>query len=295
MAIFARLPVKVGKRPPGRFARPVLVHYHIYKNAGSSVDRTLSDSFGEGWASFEGSPEASVVSNDEVAAFAEANPHISAISSHKARPFPAVGGFFPILFLRHPIERARSMYSFAKRDPAQIAHALARDGSFKDYVDSWLESPGSLLRNYQVAHLSRASFRVPDLWSAAPRPEDLVEAQNYLRSTPFFGLVRRFEESCKGFEACYARTFPALRMRPVRENVATEETPSESAALNIARDELGEATYRRLVEANQFDLALHDMAAKLFDRNLARVSEPGRTGHVVTGPPRGAALSRRGA
>ena len=282
MGIIGRLPELLG-RPAGRPGKPVLVHYHIYKNAGTSVEKNLSESFGDKWAPFEGAPGQTVVSNGEVAAFAEANQSISAISSHKARPFPAVKGFFPILFLRHPIDRARSMYHFARRDPTQADHAVARDGSFKDYVNHWSDLSSSVLRNYQVAHLSQASFRIPDLWCAAPRPEDLLEAVDFLRSLPFFGLVRRFEESCKGFEAAYGRTFRALRMRPVRENASTEDAPSERAALDIARAELGEAAYERLVEANQFDLVLYDRAVNLFDRNLARVCEPRlrRAGHAL--------------
>ena len=214
MGIFGSRPRKTGQRPAGTFARPLLVHYHIYKNAGTSVDRTLSESFGGKWASFEGAPEKSVVSNNEVADFASANPEISAISSHKARPFPAVIGFFPILFLRNPIDRARSMYGFAKRDPAQVDHALARDLSFKDYVDTWLDSPSSVLRNYQVAHLSQASFRVPDLWRAVPRPEDLLEALDFLNSLPFFGLVRRFEEFLPRFRGLLWANFSRAQDAP---------------------------------------------------------------------------------
>jgi Sulfotransferase family len=251
-------------RQPG-FMRQVLVHYHIYKNAGTSVDQILSDSFGEKWASFEGAPEKSVLSNSDVAAFADANQNICAISSHKARPFPAVKGFFPILFLRHPIDRARSMYNFARRDPAQVDHAVARDCSFNGYVKYWLDSPGSVLRNYQVAHLSQASVRAPGLWRAAPRPDDFQEACDYLRSLPFFGLVRRFKESCRGFEACLGRTFPALKMRPVHANASSNGALSETAALQAARDELGEATYLKLVGANEFDLALYYIAVELFE------------------------------
>ena len=270
-------------RQAGKFRRPLLVHYHIYKNAGTSVEKNLSESFGDKWTAFEGAPEKTVLSNDDIAAFAEANPDIGAISSHKARPFPSFRTFFPILFLRHPIDRARSMYYFAKRDPVQIDHPVARDSSFQDYVNYWIDSPSSILRNYQVAHLSQASFRVPDLWHAAPRPEDLLEARDYLGSLRFFGLVRRFEASCRGFEASYRRTFPALRMCPVRENASTEESLSETAMLNVARHELGAAAYMRLIDANQFDLALYDTALKLFDRNLARISERSlhRAGRVV--------------
>ena len=266
---------KISKAPPRSL--PYL------QERGHQRRKELSKSFGDKWTAFEGAPEKTVLSNDDIAAFAEANPDIGAISSHKARPFPSFRTFFPILFLRHPIDRARSMYYFAKRDPVQIDHPVARDSSFQDYVNYWINSPSSILRNYQVAHLSQASFRVPDLWHAAPRPEDLLEACDYLGSLRFFGLVRRFEASCRGFEASYRRTFPALRMCPVRENASTEKSLSETAMLNVARHELGAAAYMRLIDANQFDLALYDTALKLFDRNLARISERSlhRAGRVV--------------
>ena len=267
----------------GKSGRPLLVHYHVYKNAGTSVEKNLSDSFGHQWAVCEGDRENILLSNDDVAAFAKANPHIRAISSHKARPFPLLKRVCPILFLRHPIDRARSIYYFTKRDPTQVGHSLARDGSFKDYVNWWLDLPHSALRNYQVVHLSRASFRSADASQAVASSEDLSEVRDLLRSLRFFGLVRRFEESCRGFEACYARTFPGLRMRPVRANASTNEMLSESEALNIARDELGEATYARLAEANRFDLALYETAVELFDQNLAQLAERrlGRAAQVL--------------
>ncbi len=34
--------------------KPTLVHYHIFKNAGTSVDRLLAESIGEAWAGYEG-------------------------------------------------------------------------------------------------------------------------------------------------------------------------------------------------------------------------------------------------
>ena len=89
----------------------------------------------------------------------------------------------------------------------------------------------------------RRRFRVADALQAVACSEDLSEATNFLHSLRFFGLVRRFEESCRGFEACYGRTFRGLKMRPIRENASTNETLGESEALKSARDELGEATY----------------------------------------------------
>src|SRR5208282_4106023 len=109
----------------GIFGQPLLVHYHIYKNAGTSVDKNLSDSFGENWKICEGSSENFRFSNGDIEAFAKANPGVCAISSHRAPPSPSLRRSFPILFLRHPIERARSVYYFARRDPVQFDHELA--------------------------------------------------------------------------------------------------------------------------------------------------------------------------
>ena len=259
----------------GIFGKPLLVHYHIFKNAGTSVDKILSESFGETWAVCDDSPEKLRLFNNDIEAFAKANPGVCAISSHQARPFPIHRGFIPIVFLRHPIDRARSIYYFTKRDPVQFDHALARDGSFKDYVNWWLDRPSSALRNYQVIYLSQASFRVADVSEAVACREDLWEVRNFLSSLRFFGLVRRFQDSCRGFDACYKRTFPALQMRFIRENASTDDSLSETAALKVAREELGEATYMRLVQANRLDLALYKRAMELFDRNLARVSKRG--------------------
>jgi len=41
----------------GKSGRPLLVHYHVYKNAGTSVEKNLSDSFGHQWAVCEGDRE----------------------------------------------------------------------------------------------------------------------------------------------------------------------------------------------------------------------------------------------
>jgi hypothetical protein len=240
-------------------------------------------------------PESFRLSNYDIAAFAETNPGVCAISSHKARPFPALSRFFPILFLRHPIDRARSIYHFTKRDTVQFDHVLARDNSFADYVNWWLDRPSSALRNYQVIHLSQASLRVADASEAVASLKDLREVQNFLSSLRFFGVVRRYQDSCVGFHACYGRMFPGLKMRFVRENASTDELPSETAALNMARDELGEATYARLVEANRLDLALYEQALHMFDRNMARISQRGlrRAGHSFVDLCRGKRGGRR--
>ena len=36
--------------------RPIIIHYHLFKNAGTSLDRTLRQNFGVTWATIEHEP-----------------------------------------------------------------------------------------------------------------------------------------------------------------------------------------------------------------------------------------------
>jgi hypothetical protein len=156
-------------------SRPVLIHYHIFKNAGTSVDWMLQQSFGAAWTTFEGAHAADIQPVERVRAFLEAHPRIVSLSSHLARPplpWPAAKA---IMYVRHPVERARSVYAFVAKDPTQPNHAVARDGGFEGYVRWALESDdgGIVIRNYQVVHLSKASLRPPHIYLADATDNDL--------------------------------------------------------------------------------------------------------------------------
>jgi hypothetical protein len=139
---------------------PVLIHFHIYKNAGSSIDRLLAESFGDAWTTFE-DPSHDIIDCHRLRRLLAARPGLRAVSSHRFRaPLPCRSAR-PMVMLRHPVDRARSIYHFARRDPTQHDHAVARNGSFADYVEHYLpqKDAGVVIRDYQVVHLSDASMR----------------------------------------------------------------------------------------------------------------------------------------
>ena len=87
---------------PGR--RPIIIHYHLFKNAGTSVDAILQRNFGARWTSREYPPRSTP---DAARSFLAANPHIAALSSHTLPlPPPDIpdAEILPILFIRHPLE-----------------------------------------------------------------------------------------------------------------------------------------------------------------------------------------------
>jgi hypothetical protein len=70
-------------------SRALIIHYHIFKNAGTSVDFALSESFGDKWTTFEGKDACDLLTSAQLARFIDEDPDLKAISSHLARPpFP---------------------------------------------------------------------------------------------------------------------------------------------------------------------------------------------------------------
>src|SRR5437763_15551616 len=107
----SRAPRSVSKK------RDVLVQFHIFKNAGMSVDQSLQQYFGADWIAFDPpAPDIGVGNNDLVATL-EAQPNVAAVSSHQLR-FPLGGSehirLHTILLLRHPIDRVRSIYDYER-------------------------------------------------------------------------------------------------------------------------------------------------------------------------------------
>ena len=85
--------------------RTVILHYHYFKNAGTSVDDILARNFPGAWMTgeFDG-----MNNHEAVARWIAANPQASAFSSHTAQfPLPAIEGVMvlPVVFLRHPLDR----------------------------------------------------------------------------------------------------------------------------------------------------------------------------------------------
>ncbi len=248
---------------------PILVHHHIFKNAGSSLDRLLAGSFGPRWTSFDTSLHVHKMGVDDLRQFLRTHPTICAVSSHRPFRLMQMANTSPIAMLRHPIDRAGSVFQFLRRDTSQEDHFVAC-GSFADYVEWALETPGKgvAIRNYQVFHLSDAPLRRDNIQLESTH-SDLAQARATLACCPTFGMVRQFAASCRMFQLSYGRLFPGLRLSDVRENVSPDTAPTEADSIAATRKELGERIFARLCDANELDLELYAFARKLFEQRCA--------------------------
>ena len=164
--------------------RPVIVHFHLFKNAGTSVDKILQENFGERWIEIEG-PNNRKLDPEDLIAFIRDNPQYDAISSHTAvvtvQEYEDIE-IIPIFLLRHPIDRIRSAYDFERKQDAQTPGSIkAKEGDFNYYMDWRLSTPSP----WQVSEFH--AFRLKDFHDFTPAKQTqlfLPRAQKALDALP---------------------------------------------------------------------------------------------------------------
>lgn len=246
-------------------ARPVIVHYHLFKNAGSSVETILKDNFGAAWLSHDGPSPAGAVFSHELARLIEEHPEASAVSSHQIRPpVPHVPGveILPIVFLRHPLDRVQSIYDFdRRRGPVTPAAELAAEHDLPDYVDVLLDRPGILIRNFQTRVLTDAWDYDRRLPARLRLGEHLERALAFVDSLPAVGVVCRWDLSWSRLTPWLQQSFPDFHVTTSAHSNADPDRPEAlDERLDRLRDRLGDSRYERLEEANAADFELHDRA-----------------------------------
>ncbi|WP_243368412.1 hypothetical protein [Fundidesulfovibrio soli] len=255
--------------------RHVIIHYHIFKNAGSSIDSMLSHNHGPRWAQLEGKRPWSTLLPEAVGAFIAANPEVLSLSSHHARlPVPCVPGvtFHPIVILRHPIDRAYSVYSFERGQPEQGAGPgvlAAKRYDFADYV-RWRLEPGNgcVISDFQTIFLAGSHV---DMSVARALSSDFHAASARLMGLPFFGLVERFKESVHLLERSLSRTALLEHYNVGHINRNPDRADSLELRIEQIRKSLGGELFETLVARNQHDLRLFALASELFDRRLVSI------------------------
>ncbi len=167
--------------------RTIILHYHLFKNAGTSVDAILKRNFGDKWVTRE-FPPTGENNTSMVEEWIQETPEAVAYSSHTMMgPIPQIEGVRVISFmlLRDPIERIKSAYRFERTQQADTWGAqLAKEHDFEGYVRARLARAGDRqCRNFQTYRLASL---VPGAGS------ELKRAQRALEQLTVVGLVEKF-------------------------------------------------------------------------------------------------------
>ena len=108
--------------------RSVILHYHIYKNAGTSFDHVLSHSFGDRHEAFDGPYPFFVIDQEQLDRTIMRRPGAVAFSSHQiVLPPPSSVDYRPLsaIFVRNPFLRIASVYRFKRGPEAEDGNPVA--------------------------------------------------------------------------------------------------------------------------------------------------------------------------
>ena len=234
--------------------RTIILHYHLFKNAGTSFDRILKENFPGRWVTREFSTKDSL-NTEQVEDWIRSETRAVAFSSHTMLgPLPKVDGvrILSVLFLRDPVARIVSAYNFERHQQADTFGAqLARQHDFEGYVRSRLATKGDRqCRNFQVSRL--AAF--------VPGPEaELERASAALDLLTFVGRVEDFSNSVAGLSERIAPHFNNFVARSIHVNI------SERSAVPLDPGVVA------LLEQNNGD---DRMLLQRFDAHRARRTSP---------------------
>ena len=222
--------------------RTIILHYHLFKNAGTSLDRILKDNFPDQWVTQEFSGRNNTA---QVQDWILSQPDAVAFSSHTMMgPVPQIDGvrIVSLIFLRDPIARIRSAYRFERtQESDNFGAVLAKVTDFEGYVRVRLSLPHDRqCRNFQT---SRLASMVP-----GSEPE-LERATKALKRLSVVGRVEDFSGAMIKLKAALDGFFPEFKFNPVHAN--------RSVAPGSATDRLGDIG-TMLIDANQDDLMLAD-------------------------------------
>jgi hypothetical protein len=237
--------------------RTIILHYHLFKNAGTSLDAAFKENFSEEkgeWVTKE-FPAQPALNREQVKQWIIDNPQAKCFSSHTALlPTPKIDGVIvlPVIFLRHPIDRIASAYAFEKKQVGDgFGAVLARNTDFNGYVETRLViSNDRQCRNFHIQRLSTMF--------GEKQGDEFTRAKMAINKLPFVGIVENFSSSLKELEQWLNKEgFQDLKLAPSEKNVSRSIEVPLSEKLNKIEKNLQENVWTKLLEANKGDIELY--------------------------------------
>ena len=214
--IATRAEIRV-KIPSVRMKR-VVVHYHIFKNGGSTIESILERELGFTFATLHASNVDDILDNGALAAFLEAYPKVVAVTSHHLRyPKPVIGNaaVFDCCFFRDPLSRLQSLYSYYRRiESDEPLSQWARRLDARQFMLRLVDQAPHQVSDVQVNFLANSG-----IFARPANESDLERATDALRAMAIPGVLDMFDESLVSAEYYLKPAFPTLRLDYVPRNV----------------------------------------------------------------------------
>jgi len=244
--------------------REIIVHYHLFKNAGTSIDKILEAAFGENWVSYD--PENRISAN-ELVRIIEDKKDAQAISSHMVcSPLPDFAKtkikVLPIVFLREPISRIKSAWLFEWKKQKNKDEPI---GTLSEYIHEKFKNPrANAIENFQTIRLSNLDPSKTKCNSSVNDQSLLENSQKFIDRLDAFGIVEKFDWSLKLYEDRYSHYSDCLKFENIKKNVTQDTTKTIDVRQAEIMEEIGKDLYTEVVMRNQLDIQLYAYASGKF-------------------------------
>lgn len=243
--------------------RTVIIHRHIFKNAGTTFDWILKNNFSEAFCDHRDDLPMRKEGEKYLLQYLTEHPEIKALSSHHVWfnvQSQVKLNLIPVMFLRHPIERIRSVYNFERQQQSDSPGAtMAKQLDFYGYV-VWRmkEDVAPVIRNFQTRYLSGVKA------GNSIDKNSLKDALREVEKQPFIGVVDLFDESLKRFSHAFKEMGIDLDYTYQPKNIAQpfENADYNNRAQKVIED-LGDIA-EEVMEKNKFDLLVYRAARQKF-------------------------------
>lgn len=251
--------------------RPLIVHFHIFKNGGSTIDWILKKNFGEKAGLLDTNNPGGILSNEDISKYLIEHNDLISLSSHQLRfPLPPseVFNYIPIIFIRHPIDRAFSVYSHCKRSTDEyIFNEKAHNLSMKEFFEWYFNFDSCVMSDFQVVSLSRLRnyFNLTT--------QDLDLAIKRIEECPIIGVVDRMDESLVIAEHTLKPYFNNIDLSYIIQNVSLDRTGNMDERIRIDRLQVGKSIMEKIIDSNYYDLQLYMIANKILDKRIGHIED----------------------
>lgn len=240
-------------------SRALLIHYHIFKNAGTTVDWVLARYFGEGFARMDSQDPSGILRQEDLVEFVERHPKVRAISSHTLpppKPHDTQFFFLDLILIRNPLDRLMSTYEFFRRtgfdnDPLSV---MAKRVTAAHFFSFLIENYPHLVNNGQVNYLN-GGRRIC-------RESDLKRAIRVIENCSVSGVTELFDMFMVTAEHNLQIHFGPLDFSYLPQNVSPDRAPDLNGRLERIKEDCGTEAYERLRKLNRMDLELFDAVAE---------------------------------
>jgi hypothetical protein len=259
--------------------RLVILHHHIFKNAGSTLDSVLAREFNNDFVEFHTDvSDSGRVYPGQLLLYLDKNPNVKAVSSHHffGQDFYSYldyvqrnrYAFVDFILLRHPISRLASIYLYYQgvengENPLQI---FAKNHNFSAFIQYVIDKHPNFSINPQVTIFGGDRYGVP------PANKQLDHAIERMLLATGLGLVEQYDKSMVVAEYFLQPLFPSLELNGKSQNISARTgIANYDGSLESIEREIGSVLFKEICRLNELDIQLWSAVSEEIERRKSFV------------------------